>query len=496
MSTALWLLWVASVTTAAQAAEGDGAQWARSALAQAVVASTDIQDSFHRAQSLAEIAETHAALGNSAEALPLLQLAADSAGTIDSAALASWARHDIALAYLKAGDVFRAEEVAESVVDLRLRDSVFAAVVDARRADRDLTGALGVARRIQDIARQGNSMRSVVIAQAGAGDTDAALATARSILHPTFSALALGDVATTFAKQGSFKEARLYAVRIRDDRVRSATLAEIAAAQADAGDLDGALAAARKVEDKFSRAEALGRVAAARVRFHGSASGRELFTQAVALASSARGATERRCYALIEIARAQISVGETSGARDTLQRASAVLAGVVRHSEKLALIQQIAPLQARIGDHGAAMATAWRAEDSSIRPLLVRDVAASQAEAGDVAGAIQAALALEDRPAGAAAFFGILRAQSQARDSPGMQTTIEAALRTVRVMRANELKAGALASLAAAQLVAGDADAAQHIFDEAMSVAGRSDAGPTRTAAYARIADALGEPRR
>jgi tetratricopeptide (TPR) repeat protein len=496
VSTALWLLWVASVTTAAQAAEGDGAQWARSALAQAVVASSDIQDAFHHAQSLAEIAETHAALGNNAAALPLLQLAVDSAGKIESEALASWARHDIALAYLKAGEVTRAEEVAEDVADLRLRDSVFVAVVDARRADRDLAGALSAAHRIQDAARQGHAVRSIVITHANEGDTDAALATARSIVHPTFSAMALGDVTATFAKQGSFKEARMYAVRIRDARIRSAALAEIAATQADAGDLEGALAAAKQVEDKFSRAVALSRVAAARVRFHGSASGRELFTQAVTLASKARGATERRCYTLIEIARAQISVGETSAARDTLQRASAALTGVRRNSDLLAMVQQIAPLQARIGDHGAAMATAWRAEDSSIRPLLFRDVAASQAEAGDVAGAIQAALALEDRPAGAAAFFGILRAQSQARDAPGMQTTIEAALRTVRVMRGDELKAGALASLAAAQLVVGDADAAQQIFDEAMSVASRSDAGPTRTAAYARIADALGEPRR
>src|SRR5688500_17449895 len=66
VNAALWLLWVAPFALAAHAAEGDGATWARSALDQALNASSDIQDPFHRAQSLAEIAETRAALGEGA----------------------------------------------------------------------------------------------------------------------------------------------------------------------------------------------------------------------------------------------------------------------------------------------------------------------------------------------------------------------------------------------------------------------------------------------
>jgi hypothetical protein len=496
VNAALWLFWVASVTSAAQAAEGDGAQWARNAVAQAVAASSDVQDSFHRAQSLAEIAEIQAGIGETAAAPPLLQLAAESIGNIDSDPLASWARHDIALAWLKVGEPGRAEAMADGVADPRLRDSVLAAVADSRRAEHNLSRALAAARRMQDSARQGQVLRSLVIAQVGAGDMDGALATARSIVHPVLSAIALSDVVSAFARAGNLGEARMFAARIRDDRVRSEALAEIVSAQADAGDFDGALAGAKRLEDKFAQAEALGSVAAARMRLGSAGAGREIFAQAVALASGARGSPGRKCFALIEIARAEISAGEKAAARQTLQKASAALADVKGNSDRLAAIQQIAPLQARIGDHAAAMATAWRAEDPSIRPLLMRDVAASQAEAGDIAGAVQAALTLDDRPAGAAAFFGILRVQSQARDSSGMRTTIEAALRTVRIMRGDELKAGALASLAAAQLVAGDADAARLLYDEAMSVAGRAEAGPTRTAAFARIADALGEPRR
>jgi hypothetical protein len=73
-----------------------------------------------------------------------------------------------------------------------------------------------------------------------------------------------------------------------------------------------------------------------------------------------------------------------------------------------------------------------------------------------------------------------------------MRATIEAALQIVRVIRAEELRAGALGSLAAAQLVAGDEDAALLLFDEAMAVAAQVEPGPARAAAAARNGDALG----
>jgi hypothetical protein len=99
VNTALWLLtWVAPLTAAAYAAEGEGARWAQGALDRAVTAASHIEDPFHRAQSLAEVADAHAGLGHGPEALALLQRANETAGKIDNDALASWARHDIGLA--------------------------------------------------------------------------------------------------------------------------------------------------------------------------------------------------------------------------------------------------------------------------------------------------------------------------------------------------------------------------------------------------------------
>ncbi len=185
---------------------------------------------------------------------------------------------------------------------------------------------------------------------------------------------------------------------------------------------------------------------------------------------------------------------ELTAARGTLQLALTALQDVKRRSDRLSLLAQIAPMQARVGDHAGAMATASKAEDASLRPLLVRDVVTSQAEAGDVAGALQAARSLDDRARRgrwrSSESCGCNRRQ---RTLSGMHDTIEAALETVRVIRNDALKAGALSALAAARLAAGERDGAQLLFDEAMQVAAQAPDASTQAAAFVRIADALVE---
>jgi hypothetical protein len=74
-----------------------------------------------------------------------------------------------------------------------------------------------------------------------------------------------------------------------------------------------------------------------------------------------------------------------------------------------------------------------------------------------------------------------------------MHDTIETALDTVRVIRGDGLKAGALGALASARLAAGERDGAQLLFDEAMKVAAQLPEPAERAAAFVRIADALAE---
>jgi len=491
VNAALWLLWIAPVAAAAPTQVGDSALWAREALNRALSASAAIEDPFHRAQSLAEIAEVESGLAGAAAAVSILQSASDSASKIDNGSLAGWARHDIALAYVKTGALGEAQNIADTLSDPKPRDAVLAALVAARRAGGDVPGALVVARRMQDSALQGRALRAIAMAQAAAGEINEAEATARSIADAALSALALGDVVTALANEGDIEGATQLALTIRNEQVRGEALADIATVQVEEGDGSGGLSTVAKIDDKLARAVALAKLAKVRAARGATDAARESFTQSVRIARGVRGSAVRRCSTLIEIARSQVAAQELTAARGTLQLALTALQDVKRRSERLTLLAQIAPMQARAGDHAGAMATASKADDASLRPLLVRDVATSQAEAGDVAGALRTAGSLDDPHAGAAAFFGILRVQSQAKDASGMHETIEVGLETVRVIRNDALKAGALGALGAARLAAGERDGAQRLIDEAMQVAAHAPDGSTQAAAFVRIADAL-----
>src|SRR5262249_38732479 len=151
---------------------------------------------------------------------------------------------------------------------------------------------------------------------------------------------------------------------------RSRAFMEIAAARAGNGDTKGALAALDAVDDKFQRAEGLGRIAAARAS-EAPADARNMFTQALTLVSGARGPASRKCDSLVEIARAQVISGDREGSTATLRQVFALLPDVRREPDRIQFLARIAPLQARAGDYAGAFATAMRAEDSSLRPLLV-----------------------------------------------------------------------------------------------------------------------------
>jgi hypothetical protein len=348
---------------------------------------------------------------------------------------------------------------------------------------------------MRDVARQGFSLRTIAIQQATEHDFTSAVATARTIQYGRANALALGDVAAAIARDGAVDEARTLAARIKDAPSRSRAFVEMAVAQAEIGDLSGALTTLDQVDDKLDRAEGRARVAAIRAST-APAEAREMFAQALAGMSKARAGANRKAEALVEIARAQIVAGETTGAKATLKRAFGEVAKVKEDPERLTLLSRIAPLQARAGDYPGAFSTAMRAEDASLRPLLVRDIAAAQAEKGDVAGALAIARTLDDRAAAAAALFGILRVQSQAHDASGLRETIGMTLEAVRVIGSAELRAGALGSLAAAHAREGDVEGGQAVFAEAMNTAAATDTGQQRAAVYARIADSLADRHR
>ena len=486
------ILFAITGTAVAQSDRSPTASWAHDALTRALSASDDIPDPFHRIQALAEIAEAQAAAGDVTGARVNLEKARESVKDVVGDALQSWARQDIGLAAVKADDLAAAESIAESIKDARLHDIVLGAVVDSRRAARDLAGAQATASRMRDAARQGMSLRTIAIRQASEGDFAGALSTVRSIQHPRANALALGDVAGAIARDGGADEARELIANIRDNQSRSRAQVEVAAAQAGLGNVRGALTTAGDIDDKLERAEALARIAASGTTVS-SAEVQQLFTQSLALVSGTRANANRKCDVLVEIARNQLVADDAAASAATLKRVFSDFSKVKGDADRLALLSRIVPIQARAGDYAAAYFTAMRADDPSLRPLLVRDVAVAQAEKGDISGAVTMARSLDDRPAAAAALFGVLRVQSRTHDVTALNETIGVTLQAVRVIGNAELRAGALGSLAVAHAQEGNVDAAQAVFTEAMNTAAAADEGQQRASVYARIADSLAD---
>ena len=489
------LIWVLSVLPAIAAGQAGAVPdaWARAALERAHAANAQISDSYHRAQSLAEIAEAETAIGAIAPARESIRQARELSAQIKVEPLASWIVHDVAMAQVKAGELADAEKTASTIKDDRLQDAVFGAIVDSRRSGGgDLDLALATARRMSLPANQGRTLREIAIVQANRGDIDGALATARSIVHNVFNALALGDVAVVAARVGNVAEARQLAARIRDDFYRARALAEIVGVQADAGQLGSAMSIADEIEDKLQRAGALGSIAAARAAGGDSRGAGELFAQALAAIEAGRGA-ERKATLFAEVARAQLEAGDRAGARESLNKALEQVRTVRRDDVRLGLLSSIAPLQARAGDFSGAFLTASQTGDPSLRPLLARDIAVAQAESGDPSGALVAARAMSDPQASAAACFGVVRVLAPGRNEAALRDALDAAHAALRDIRSVEVRSGFLGSLAVAHVKAGDDAGGASTFEEAMAVAEEADPGLQKATAYARIADAVAD---
>lgn len=479
---------VMDVLLLAQASLSPVGEWVRTALEEAHAAAVEIEDPYHRAQALAQIAEAEVVADQADRARETLEKAAAATGNVRMQPLAAWALHDIAFALAKTDDLAGAEATAERITDSTLRDAVLAHIAEAHRTAGDLVAAIAAARKISNTERQGRALREVVSKQISMGDLAGALLTARSIVHGQQNALALGDVAIAEAKEGNLEVARSLAMRIRDTAFRARALSEIAAAQAEGGDVAGAMKLAEEIREPLPRAEAFARIAA--VRSRRGTNSHEAFAYALRTAQSARS-SPARAVALIEIARAQVSARDFSGARETLSNAVRDVSSLREGELRVSLLGRIVPLQARCGAYAQALAVARQVTDPSLRPLLMRDVVAIQAESGDVDGAIAAARGISDPQDAVAAFFGILRIQSQSESASEQRKTVLLALEKARQISNPAAHAGALGALAAALMATGDAQTAQMIFDEARSSAASAPEPQQRAAAYARIADAV-----
>ena len=321
---------------------------------------------------------------------------------------------------------------ARSDWELEIRAGAFAAGAAAQAAQGNAAGArtsfdlaVAAARTVKSGSARVRALRNVASVQAGAGEVDYARATATSILDVPGRVDALIGVASASSKKGdlsaalgSFRLAVSTARSIGDRNLRSLGLNKVVMAQAAVGYTASARATARSIEDVEGRIDALIRVASASVKAGRAGDAPAIFNLAIEAAGSV-GDGYRRTLVLGKIAWAQAESGNDGDARMTLdsaleasgrgmdiQTAGAAIAALTDVDPHVFI--QVANAQMKMGDPDGARQTlerafeSVRADMSTSQIKWLFNIASARTAAGDADGARQTTDTAAQRLASAA----------------------------------------------------------------------------------------------
>lgn len=321
----------------------------------------------------------------------LLDEALESAKAVADRKFRDWALGDIVVAQIKAGFAALAFDTVGRIDDPRLIIAGLRNIAQAEAARGRLSESRAMADIIPDPWNQLQAKASVALAEAKAGDA-AALLTAREIAalsqtlnRPARSAAALSQLAIGLRKAGAgaaadlvLEEAQEITNGVRMTRAdRDNSLSEIAIAVAEGGDFDGAMEVIAGIEEDALRRPAL--LAAAGVFAREGAGGRAL--EAAAKIRDAR----YRSVALSEVAIALVRSGNSSRARDIVERAlddSAKIDARFGYAKGYA-VSRAASAFVELGALPRAFDAARKIEDHSLRAKSFWLIAAAQARSGD-----------------------------------------------------------------------------------------------------------------
>jgi predicted negative regulator of RcsB-dependent stress response len=143
----------------------------------------------------------------------------------------------------------------------------------------------------------------------------------------------------------------------------------------------------------------------------------------------------------LQIAVAQVTVGDRPGALATVDRLDHVLASTEDLGRKEILLQDVAMTQAQMGEIPAALQTADKILPGGLRDFALQVIAEQQAQQGDLRGALETAAHIRDSTWGPFALRRIAHAQAESGDSAG-------ALETIGKLQADSARAEALSGVA------------------------------------------------
>jgi len=397
-----------------------------------------IKDEKERARILGQIAAAQAAdtASNSADAT--LAKALDVARAIEYPGHRPGVFAGIARGQLSAGRAAAARDVVSAALTAAIdaRQSVKAAhpterITHIPGVSKDESPSAAVYAAVQAGAdARLKAFANFAVERARAGDDPSI---AKTLARETASAI--GDVwqrdhgrreaAFTMLMYDRYDMAREMAVDIEDPSMRAETLSWIAGRQSKAGDdeavratLDDALTAAKAIQNPKERARALA-----------------------------------------DIVPRQTAAGDRARAQTTLAAAlDAAAAMAAEDDEDLSAV--MAPAQAAIGDHKAAMKTVAAISDDRRRGRALAAIAHEDAAAGNYAAALEIARTIDGCNRRAKVLAEIARAQASAGQHAAAKKTVASALKASADIKDKRKREKTLTRIAAAQVALGDHKAA------------------------------------
>lgn len=429
-----------------------------------------------------ELASAQGSADETLEARNMLQQAKEAvAGVLVDCHQFPYLIGEIAKAQAKAGDVSGAMHTAAGIEDDSCQRIVLGSVIEVLK-ETDVQGALLIAGGIQDIRTKTSALLAIaenetrkghvqVAAQAAAAIPEDSAAKSSALVTVAQAQVKAGDPAAAIK---TLEQARQAAVRIPEDSRKAFALTEVAKAQTEAGaqagaitTLEQALQAAGILHSEVpEKAEALSGIAAAQARAGDRAGAAHIFTQAAQIDSLIQNPDDKWA-SLSEIAAAQAAAG-------FIQEALHTISEILDEPTKVEAVHTIVKTQTEAGDIEGVLRTAGEIRNEPEKAAALREITFSLAGAGHVQEAAQAAAAIPDGAAvKARALASVARAQLEAGDRANALKTLEQALQAAATLQSEvPEKAEALIAIAAVQAKSGDRAGATNALDQAVKSAG------------------------
>ncbi len=313
----------------------------------------------------------------------------------------------------------KAIELANRLRERRARDEVLFDLATRLAASGRLARAMGLADLILDQGVQRRAAAAVAKLVAAAGDTTTALSLSERLTSEAERAKLVIELAEDRAEAGSYAAAVSLINRIGPPLARARVLTNIAAQPLTVAQGTQLYEAAAALEDVPDRAWA-GAIAARAVARGGEA------VPASRMIGATAGVVAKlepwdQVPARLELAAAQVEVGDPGAARTTL---SGLPKGAVWYEGVAALAETLAAAEHRAA--APELAAAFEAELDRVKLQVL--FSTQLAKSGEVPAALQVAAAIGRAREREYALFGVAKAQLAQGDSDGAQQTFAQAV--------------------------------------------------------------------